>query len=110
MTLPCTLGENPPGGLNLEINTGPSNQFHLDALTSVGCLRDDNIMFIFGTGTGTWRSDGTTVLATVTFTFSDAGETGTNDFARYLVATSGGTVLSASGTLAFGNQQFHPTN
>jgi hypothetical protein len=104
------LGGTTPGGLNLEINTGPGNQFHLDALTSVRCLRDGNIVFISGTGTGTWRSDGTTVPATVTFTFSDAGEPGTNDFASYLITTSGGTVLSASGTLAFGNQQFHPTS
>jgi hypothetical protein len=101
--LHCSTSDTPN---NLEVNVG-ANNFHLDTLTSVTCSIDSaGVAIITGTGTGTYNN---VAGATISFTFTDAGEPGTSDFASYLIKDSNGnTVLSASGNLNKGNQQFHP--
>ena len=61
-----------------------------------------------GSGTGTWRADGTTSPATIDFVVTDAGEPGTADRATYTIRVGGTVVLTATGTLDRGNHQFHP--
>jgi len=100
----CSTAEGPN---NLEVNVGGDN-FHLDTLTSVACSYNSStgVATITGTGTGSYNN---TSGASIVFTFTDAGEPGTGDFASYLISDSGGSiVLNASGNLTFGNQQFHP--
>jgi hypothetical protein len=105
LELHCEISDLPN---NLEINFG-GNRFHLDVETSASCSVDPTtgIATIIGTGTGTYNG---TAGATISFTLTDAGEPGSNDFASFLISSGGNVVLSASGTLTFGNQQFHKDN
>ncbi|HTM49643.1 MAG TPA: hypothetical protein VL285_13205 [Bryobacteraceae bacterium] len=102
--LHCDVIEKPN---NLEINWN-GNQFHLDSLTTASCSTNPQtgISTLVGSGTGRYnRGPG----ATIEFTITDAGEPGVNDFFSCLIGDAGGnTVLSASGNLRNGNQQFHP--
>jgi hypothetical protein len=107
MTLPCTVGGNPPGGENLEINS-EGQQFHLDALTSARCTISGDVVTLTGTGTGTWGRGNDKAPATIAFTVTDAGEPGTADRATYTIRVGGTVVLTATGTLDRGNHQFHP--
>jgi hypothetical protein len=107
MTLPCTVGGNPPGGENLEINS-EGQQFHLDALTSARCTISGDVVTLTGTGTGTWGQGNDKAPATIAFTVTDAGEPGTADRATYTIRVGGTVVLTATGTLDRGNHQFHP--
>jgi hypothetical protein len=99
---------------NLQINWGKGNRFHLDALTTAGCSDDPAIGeappaagFDTLTGAGTGSYNGV-AGATITFTFTDAGEPGKNDNASFVIKDAGGnTVLTVNGKLANGNQQAH---
>lgn len=99
---------------SLEINWGSGNKFHLDNLTSAICVNDPTISpnppvagFNTYVGQGTGKFNGVSG-ATAQWTFTDAGEPGTSDFAKIVVKNSGGTtVLSVSGDLTKGNQQAH---
>ena len=109
MTLPCSVGGNPPGGLNLEINS-EGNQFHLATLTSASCVKQGDTWILTATGTGEWRANGTRSPATIEFRVTDAGEPGVNDEATYTIRVGSTVVLTATGRLDRGNHQFHPTN
>ncbi|HEX4771554.1 MAG TPA: hypothetical protein VH351_12020 [Bryobacteraceae bacterium] len=103
--LHCSTTQSPN---NLEINFA-QNSFHLTSLTSVACSYDTTtgVATITGTGTGLYNG---APGASIAFTFTDAGEPGTSDFASYVITDASGTVLNASGDLTFGNQQFHPAH
>ena len=103
---------------NLEVNwQGSSNQFHLTSLTSVACTDDPALNPLprpapfdtyMGTGVGTLNG---VPGATIVFTFTDDGEPGTSDFADISITPpGGGTPITASGLLRFGNHQAHPDN
>jgi hypothetical protein len=94
----------------LEINWDGGNNFHLDTLLTANCTDDPSIQpqppaapfdTFVGTGVGTCNGQ----PALISFTLTDAGEPGTNDFASYTI--SGGCSLTASGFLDKGNQQAH---
>lgn len=99
---------------NLEINWGPGNHFHLDKLTSATCKDDPSINptpppagfdTYIGKGTGTYNG---APGATARWTFTDAGEPGTDDTAKIVIFDANGVkVLSVSGKLTFGNHQAH---
>jgi hypothetical protein len=99
---------------NLEVNWGKSNKFHLTTLTSATCSDnpaiapnppDASFDTLTGTGTGTYNG---VAGATITFTFTDAGEPGKNDTATMTIKKAGGAiVLAVSGKLNNGNQQAH---
>lgn len=93
---------------NLEVNFD-QNRFHLTSLTTASCFIDSSgAAVIIASGTGLFNG---TSGYTIEFTFTDAGEPGTGDFAQYLITGPGGTtVLSAGGFLNKGNQQFHAAN
>ena len=59
-------------------------------------------------GKGTGRLNGVPGY-TITFTVTDAGEPGRNDYASYLITkdSDGSVVLNASGLLDHGNHQAH---
>ena len=102
--LHCSTMQRPN---NLEINFG-KNKFKLTDLTSIACSYDSNTGVATMTGTGTGSYNGV-AGASISFTFTDAGEPGTDDVASYVITNANGTiVLDASGTLTHGNQQFHP--
>jgi hypothetical protein len=102
--LHCSTTDTPN---NLEVNFS-SNRFHLETLTSVACSVNPVTKVATIAGTGTGRYNGA-AGATISFTFTDAGEPGRfTDFASYLITDSGSNVvLNASGLLDSGNQQFH---
>ncbi len=109
--LQCNMANTPN---NLEVNWGHGNKFHLNSLTSVFCVNDPAISpyppaagfdTYVGTGTGSYNG---AAGATAKWTFTDAGEPGTNDHATIVIKDNGGhTVLSVSGNLQNGNQQAH---
>lgn len=109
--LHCDISKKPN---NLEVNWGNGNKFHLTSLTSAFCFDDPTIVpnppaagfdTYIGTGTGTLNG---VAGATITFTFTDAGEPGTNDNAKIKITDSGGTiVVNVSGNLHNGNHQAH---
>jgi hypothetical protein len=104
--LQCSITDTPN---TLEVNVG-ANNFHLDTLSSVTCTQDPitGVATITGSGTGTYNK---VPGAKIMFSFTDAGEPGTSDFASYVINDSSSTiVLSASGFLDKGNQQFHPAH
>ena len=98
---------------NLQVNWAGGNRFHLTQLTSVRCIDDPNIAppppaagFDTYIATGTGRYNGV-AGATISFTFTDAGEPGTSDTATLLIKdVNGNVVLNVSGTLR-GNHQAH---
>lgn len=98
---------------SLEINFG-GNRFHLETLDFSVCSDDPNIepnppgaTFDTFTGIGTGRFNGVRG-ATAVWTFTDAGEGGSNDFASIQITDADGNlVLSVSGFLTFGNHQAH---
>ena len=102
--LHCNASDRPN---NLEINWA-SSRFHLDTLLTAACSvnPETGVATLIGTGAGSYNGS---AGATIEFTITDAGEPGRSDFFSVLVTESGGSVvLSASGTLTFGNQQYHP--
>jgi|GEM_PF-3077858 len=127
-TLHCDVNRGPN---RLEINwaadTGgkgraSENNFHLTSLTTANCINDPTIDpqqpkadfdTIIGTGTGTFNN---VAGATISFTFSDAGEPGRNDGARMTITTPSKTYTFINATdpalkgyyyLDQGNQQAH---
>jgi hypothetical protein len=98
---------------NLQINFG-GNRFHLETLVSANCSDDANIepnppdaTFDTYDGYGIGRYNGDPGYC-ATWTFTDAGEPGINDFARIVITDCNGTtVLSVSGYLTFGDHQAH---
>jgi hypothetical protein len=111
--LHCDVADVPD---RLEINWA-GHRFHLETLVTAFCFKDPTINAahptdIFNTyvGFGTGRLDGVPG-ATANWTFTDAGEPGTNDTATIVIKDASGTVvLSVSGKLDSGNQQAHTDN
>lgn len=100
---------------NLEVTWGDGNRFDLESLSSVGCADDPDLDegqpvagfdTYIGEGTGRYnRVSG----ASATWTFTDAGEPGSSDFAEIIITDADGNiVLSMSGNLDRGNHQAHP--
>ena len=110
-TLHCAAGSGPN---NLQVNWGKGNKFHLGAVSSAACSDDPSIApnppaagfdTYAGAGTGTYNG---AAGATITWTFTDAGEPGKNDSATIVVKdAAGATVLTATGKLNNGNHQAH---
>ncbi len=96
---------------NLEVNWGRGNKFRLEQLTSASCSNDPNLPnprqggFNTYDGTGSGRYNGKP--ASAEWTFTDAGEPGSGDFADIVITDANGNVLSASGILSEGNHQAH---
>ncbi|HYG56934.1 MAG TPA: hypothetical protein VD902_02555 [Symbiobacteriaceae bacterium] len=109
-TLYCDTAQGPN---RLQINWG-KNRFHLETLDSALCYDDENLgpempdaPFDTYVGSGTGRLNNEPG-ATVTFTFTDAGEPGTADMATMEVRdAANNVVLSVSGYLNNGNHQAH---
>jgi hypothetical protein len=101
----------------LEINWDKGNNFHLETLTSAFCFTDPKINsghpaapFNTYIGTGTGLLNGV-AGATASWTFTDAGEPGSNDSATIVIKdASNAVVLTVSGNLDKGNQQAHTDN
>jgi len=99
---------------NLQVNWNKGNKFHLDVLTSATCSINPNIdeeppvagfNTLVGAGTGSYNS---VPGATIQFTFTDAGEPGTDDTAWMRIRDANGEiVLEASSSLTHGNHQAH---
>lgn len=97
----------------LEINW-EGNRFHLTSLNAASCPDTAGITpnppdAVFDTfnGFGEGRLNGESG-ATISFTFTDAGEPGTADTATIAIwDPDGWQVLSISGPLTFGNHQAH---
>jgi hypothetical protein len=111
--LHCDVNDVPN---RLEINWA-GNRFHLETLISAYCFTDPNIKaghpaapFNTYVGYGIGNYNGTPG-ATAVWTFSDAGEPGTNDMATITIKDANGKiVLVVSGALDSGNQQAHKDN
>ena len=111
MQLHCDASKVPN---NLQVNWGKGNRFHLSALSTATCSDDPALAenppvagFDTLTGTGTGSYNGV-AGATITFTFTDAGEPGKNDTASIVIKDAGGNiVLTVSGKLNNGNHQSH---
>lgn len=107
----CNASQQPN---NLEVNWGQGNKFHLEQMTSASCTDDPTIGpapppagFDTHKGAGNGNYNGVPG-ATVEWTFTDAGEPGTNDRARMVIRDPlGSIVLSVDGKLNKGNQQAH---
>lgn len=101
----------------LEINWDGGNNFHLETLTSAFCFTDPKIdsghptaPFNTYIGAGTGKLNGVDGAAAA-WTFTDAGEPGTNDKATITITDPHGkVVLTVSGFLDNGNQQAHTDN
>jgi type 1 fimbria pilin len=102
-------------GQNLEVNWGKGQKFHLDTVTTVTCIKDPAIkaadpgapfdtMVLTGTGNLHGKD-----RATISLTFTDAGQPGTNDGVQMVITdTDGNTVLNVPATtLISGDQQAH---
>ena len=106
-------GEPAPTPNNLQINWGRGNHFHLTALTSAVCTNNPAISpapppagfnTMQATGTGTLNG----APATISFTLTDAGEPGRNDyFALHVQSAAFQTVLQCGDFLQGGNHQAH---
>lgn len=98
----------------LEINWDKGNKFHLESLTSATCVDDPSIApnppaagFDTYHGKGIGRYNGVSGY-TATWTFTDAGEPGVNDYATLtIVDPANNPVLTVSGLLKNGNHQAH---
>jgi hypothetical protein len=98
---------------NLEINFSGGDNFHLDTLTTAECSDSPSIAeppppagfdTFVGAGTGTFNG----LPATISFTFTDAGEPGTSDTGSITIMQGGTTVLTCTNAaLTFGNHQAH---
>jgi hypothetical protein len=105
------------GPNDLQVNWGKGNRFHLTSLTTASCSDNPAISpgspsagfdTLEGAGTGTYNGQ---PGARAKWTFTDAGEPGTDDTAALTVEDAGHTVvLSVSGSLKHGNQQAHPAS
>ena len=111
--LHCDVADVPN---RLEINW-PAHRFHLETLTSAFCFQDPSINAAHPTNIfNTYVGIGTGLLggapgATAMWTFTDAGEPGTNDKATITIKDAlGNVVLTVSGNLDSGNQQAHIDN
>jgi hypothetical protein len=101
------------GPNRLEVNWG-GNHFHLEDLTSAVCTDDPSIEppppaapFDTYVGVGTGRCNGVPG-ATITFTFTDAGEPGTADTATIeITGCPDGGGITVSDNLKKGNHQAH---
>jgi hypothetical protein len=101
------------GPNNLEVNWA-GNHFHMEELLTAVCSDDPSIApppppagFDTYVGTGTGRCNGV-AGASISFTFTDAGEPGTKDTATFDITGCpdiGG--ISVSGPLKKGNHQAH---
>jgi hypothetical protein len=99
---------------NLQINWGKGNKFHLGKISTASCTDDPAIVpnppasdFDTYTGTGTGKYNNTPG-ATVSWTFTDAGEPGKNDTATTKVwDAASNLVLDVTGPLNSGNHQAH---
>jgi len=100
---------------NLEVNWDRGQKFHLESVTTVRCFDDPAIDpehpaapidTLVLTGTGRYNGqDG----ATITLTFTDAGEPGRDDGVQMQIKDANGTVVLdvAATTLTDGNHQAH---
>lgn len=100
---------------NLEINWS-GGRFQLGVITQADCTDNPAITpnppgaefdTYNGRRIGTYCLGGNCVPATIVWTFTDAGEGGTNDIATIQIIANGNTVLDVSGYLTFGNHQAH---
>jgi len=100
---------------NLEVTWG-GNRFHLDKVTAASCYFDPLLLGPMQTGTAsfntlTGRGTGrynNAPGASASWTFTDAGEPGTNDTATIQITDSRNFVLlTASGRLVAGNSERH---
>jgi hypothetical protein len=112
--LRCDAGDSRQ---NLEVNWGNGENFHLLQVTTVTCHDDPAIDqqnpeapidTLILTGTGKFNGqDG----ATISLTFTDAGEPGINDGVQMQIQGPSGTVLTVGATtLIDGNHQAHKAN
>ncbi len=110
--LQCDVTKTPN---NLQINWGNGSKFNLDNLTSAFCVNDPTVSpnppaagFNTYVGTGIGSFNGVAGYK-AHWTFTDAGEPGTNDHAKIVITNGTGTtiVLDVSGNLQKGNQQAH---
>ena len=109
--LNCQLGSWPN---NLEVNWAKGNRFHLKGLTDAFCLDDDTkeegqpaaeFNTFMGSGTGSFNGASG---ATIEFVFTDAGESGIEDWADIVIIDEHGVeVLNVTGDLEKGNHQAH---
>jgi len=109
--LHCTPSD---GSNSLQVNWGKGNHFHLTSLTSASCTDDPAISpeppiagfdTYTGTGTGTYNGE---AGATAEWTFTDAGEPGTNDTVTLTIKdASSAVVLTVTGAVEGGNNQAH---
>ena len=99
------------GPQRLQVNWD-GNRFHMENILTAFCSNDPTIDegnppagfdTIEGTGTGRCNNQ----PATVTWTFSDAGEPGDDDTATIMI-TGAACSLSVTGKLSGGNHQAHP--
>jgi len=105
------------GPNNLEVNWS-GNHFHMEELLTASCPNDPTINpppppatdggFDTFIGTGTGRCNGVEG-ATISFTFTDAGEPGTKDTATFVITGCPSPVdgITVSGPLKKGNHQAH---
>jgi hypothetical protein len=104
----------PASGPNsLEVNWGRGNRFQLEMVTTAVCSDNPAIGpnppaagFDTYRGTGTGRYNGASG-ATIKWTFTDAGEPGTNDMTEIMIVAGSTTVLFVSGNLEVGDHQAH---
>jgi len=108
----CTPGQK--GQDVLQVNWADGHRFHMEAVATASCSDDPAIGpappaagFDTLDGSGTGEYDGQEG-ATAQWTFTDAGEPGSNDTARIVIHdAAGNTVVTVSGALQKGNQQAH---
>ena len=103
------------GPTTLQVNWGKGEKFHATALTSAFCFDDPAIApappkagFDTFVGTATGKYNGV-AGATAKFTFTDAGEPGTEDTGRIVVTDKDGNVVLdvPTGDVSKGNHQAH---
>ena len=107
-SLGCNLNQGPD---NLVVNWDGGNNFHLTSLTSATCFDSRaNTPNPSAAGFNTYVGSGVGLCnglpAAANWTFTDAGELGSNDTANIVI--SGGCSLSVSGNLQQGRHQAHP--